>query len=113
MARTMRTAIIIHRNFFILFYSFAFANLEHIYKNGPAVWQNRLLYREQLMQIHSKNGQYERHHNQQGQSNNAQQANNDGNKMDAITMAPIIMTILAELAEAAQAEEASVHAEAK
>lgn len=32
------------------------------------------------MQIHSKNGQYERHHNQQGQSNNAQQANNDGNK---------------------------------
>ena len=31
-------------------------------------------------------------------------------KMDAITMAPIIMTILAE---AAQAEEASVHAEAK
>ena len=34
-------------------------------------------------------------------------------KMDAITMAPIIMTILAELAEAAQAGEASVHAEAK
>ena len=34
-------------------------------------------------------------------------------KMDAITMTPIIMTILAELAEAAQAEEASVHAEAK
>ena len=33
-------------------------------------------------------------------------------KMDAIIIAPIIMTILAELAEAAQAEEAAVHAEA-
>ncbi|MBS7324731.1 MAG: hypothetical protein KIG21_05030 [Angelakisella sp.] len=64
------------KNFFILFYSFAFGFVEIIYKKRfLPTGRNRLLYQNQLSRIHSKYGINGNGKNQQGQSNNAQQAN--------------------------------------